>query len=88
MHSNNIKQIVLTLFLLLDMNHENSGKNVKNILSEERICLFPDNLANLMREYIYFGKQLVVFGVIHEMDGFKTSSTGSSEKTGACFCAR
>ena len=59
------------------MNHE---KTKKNVLSEESICLFPDHFANLMRDYIYFGKDLAVFCVIHEVDVSIISSTGSSEK--------
>jgi hypothetical protein len=59
------------------MKHE---KTKKKVLSEESICLFPDHLANSMTDYIYFGKQIAVFGVIYEVDVFKTCSTGSSEK--------
>jgi hypothetical protein len=64
------------------MNHK---KMKKNVLSEENICLFLDHLANLMRDYIYLGKQLAVFGLIHEVDVFKTSSTGPSEKRFSFF---
>jgi hypothetical protein len=60
-------------------------KRRKKVLSEEIICLFPNHLADLKRDYIYFGKQLAVFGAIHEVDVFKTSSTGSSEKRVAFF---
>jgi hypothetical protein len=43
----------------------------KNVLSEENTCLFPSHLANLMTDYIYFGKQLAVFGVIRDVDVFQ-----------------